>query len=133
MEAGGRDMGSSGLKAVLETMEGSAKRGLTYVRAANFLLVLEVVLLLSVAASLAVYVLTGGAHWQFAAAGAAFAAAATASSRLQGRFYRKALKELDKLEMLTIMAAVSAGHVDQAKALLKEKIEELKSRQAPSN
>jgi hypothetical protein len=56
-----------------------------------------------------------------------------AADKLSGRYCHKALKELDKLGMLAVMAAVSAGHVDQAKALLKEKLEELKSSRTPSN
>jgi len=114
------------LKAIIETMEGSAKKSLRYSRAVGFLSALEVASLLSVAASLAAYVFT--AYWQFAAAGAAFAAAAAASNWLQTRLYGMALRELDKLELLAAVAALTAGRADLALAVLKERTEELKKR-----
>jgi hypothetical protein len=107
-------------------MEGSAKKSLRYSRAVGFLSALEVASLLSVAASLAVYVFT--AYWPFAAAGVAFAAAAAASNWLQARLYGMALRELDRLELLAAVAALATGRADLALAVLREKAEELKKR-----
>lgn len=128
--SGSRGEGSQGaggvaLRALLAMMEGSAKRGLRYSRAVSFLSALEVASILSAVASLAAYVVTGGAHWQFAAAGAVSAAAAAASNRLQDRLYRKALKEFDRLQSL---AALATGRADVAEAVLKQELEELKRR-----
>jgi hypothetical protein len=127
-EGGVRDQGAGGaaLKALLAAMEGSAKRSLRYSRVAGFLSALETASLLAVAASLAAYVLTGGAHWQFAAAGAVSAAVAVASNRLQDRFYRKTLKELNRLELFAVLAALATGRTDLAEVIVKEKVEELK-------
>ena len=117
---------AAALKAVIETMEGSAKKSLSCSRAASFLSALEVALLLSAAASLAAYVFT--AYWQFAAAGAAFAAASAASNWLRGRLHGMALRELDRLELLAAVAALATGRADLAQAVLKENAEELKKR-----
>jgi len=121
-----RDTDSVAFKALIAAMEGSAKKSLRYSRAVGFLSALEVASLLSVAASLAVYVFT--AYWQFAAAGAAFAAAAAASNWLQIRLYGMALRELDRLELLAAVAALATGRADLALAVLKERAEELKKR-----
>jgi hypothetical protein len=115
-------------KTLLAAMEGSAKRSLRYSRVAGFLSALEVALLLSAAASLAAHVFTGGAHWQFVAVGVALVAVAAVSSWLQSRLYDKALKELDRLELLAVIAALAAGRVDMAQNMLMLKMEELKRR-----
>jgi len=125
MEVGGA------FKSVLNAVEDAAKKSLAYSRAAGFLSALEVALLISAALATVVYVFA--AYWQLIAVAAGLVATAFAANKLGNRYYSKTLKELDKLEMLAIVAALSAGLVDQAEALLREKIEELKSNQAPSN
>ncbi|MFZ8838778.1 MAG: hypothetical protein ACO2PM_07540 [Pyrobaculum sp.] len=122
------DAHAAALKVLLAAMEGSARRVLTHSRAAGALSVLEVALLLSVAASLAAYVFTGGAYWQLAAAGVASAAAAVASSWLQSRLYGKMLNELDRLELPAAVAALATGRTDIAQTMLMEKVKELKKR-----
>jgi hypothetical protein len=118
------------LKALLAAVEGSAKKSLRCSRVGDFLSALEAALLLSAALAAVACVFTGGARWQFAAAGAAFAAVAVASGWLQSRLRGKALKELDRLELLAAVAALATGRMDFALAVLTPKVEELKRRRS---
>jgi Flp pilus assembly protein TadB len=118
-------------KSILNAVEDAAKKSLAYSRAASFLSTLEAALLISAALATVVYVFA--AYWQLIAVAAGLVATAFAANKLGNHYYSKMLKELDKLEMLTIVAALSAGRVNQAKALLREKIGEPKSNQASSN
>jgi hypothetical protein len=111
-------------KALFAAMEGSAKRSLTYSRVAALLSALEVAL--AVLAAVAYFALNA-AYWQLAAASATLAAAALAAGRLHGYFYRKALTEFGRLELLAAVAALSTGRTDLAEAMLKEKVKELKN------
>jgi hypothetical protein len=107
-------------------------QGLAYSRIAGFLSTLEVALLASAALAGVAYVLSYAAYWQPAAAGTALAAAAFAVDKLSNRYHHKALKELERLEMLALVMALSVD-ADRAKELLRQKVEELKSGSAFSN
>ncbi len=125
MEAG------NALKSVLNAVEDAAKKSLAYGRISSFLSALEVALFISAALAVIAYVFA--TYWQIAAVGAALAVAALAVHKLSDRYYRKALKELDRLEALALIMALSVGPADRAKELLKQKVEELKSNLASSN
>jgi Flp pilus assembly protein TadB len=103
-----------------------------YSRASGFLSAVEAVLLVSAVLAAVVYVLSHAAYWQLAVAGAALVAAAIAADRLSSYCYRRALKELDRLEMLAYMMALSAGYVDQVQIMLKEKVEKEKNKKTMS-
>jgi hypothetical protein len=120
-------------KTLFAAMEGSAKRSLAYSRVAALLSALEVALFTSAVLAAVAYFVLNAAYWQLAAASAALAVAALAAGRLYGYFYRRALAEFGKLELLAAVAALSAGRTDLAETMLKEKAKELKSGQALSN
>jgi MFS family permease len=124
--------GSVAFEALLAAMEGSAKRSLAYGRVADFLSALEVALFASAALAGVAYVLSYAAYWQLAAVATALAVAAFAVDKLSDRYHRRALKELDRLEMLALVAALSVD-AGRAKELLKQKVEELKGGPASSN
>ena len=121
------------VEKLLETMEDVAEKSLTYSRASSFLSAVGFALFVSAALAAVAYVLSYGAYWQLLVANIALTAAMFVVDKLSDRYYHEALRELNKLESLAVVAALSTGHIDQAKALLKEKIEELKSNQASSN
>jgi hypothetical protein len=75
------------------------------------------------------YVLSYGAYWQLIAVNIALMVAMFVVDKLSDYFYHKALKEVDRLETLAIVTALSAGFTDQAEEMLKKKVEELKRRQ----
>jgi len=127
------EQGGRVVEKLLEAMKDVAEKSLMYSRASSFLSAAGFALFVSAALAAVAYVLSYGAYWQLLVASIALTAAMFVVDKLSNRYYHKALRELDKLEMLAIVAALSAGHIDQAKALLREKIEELKSNQTPSN
>ncbi len=87
-------------------MEGAAKRSLAYGKTAGFLSMLEVALPASAALAGVAYIFA--AYWQIAATCTALVAAVFAVDKLGNRYRRKALKELERLEMLTLVVALSA-------------------------
>jgi len=136
MEVRSADVAEQGGRVVerlLETIEDVAEKSLMYSRASSFLSAVGFALFVLAALAAVAYVLSYGAYWQLLVANIALTAAMFVVDKLSDRYYHKALKELDKLESLAVVAALSTGHIDQAKALLREKIEVLKSNQTPSN
>jgi len=121
-------MSNDVLKSLLDVAEGIAKKTLMYGRTSSFLSAVEAVLLVPAALAAVVYVLSHAAYWQPAVAGAALVAAAIVADKLSGYCYRRALEELDRLEMLAYMMALSAGYVDQVQIMLKEKAEKEKNK-----
>jgi len=111
---------------ILTVAERVAKRSLAYSRVASFLSKLGFVMFVSAALVAVAYILSYGVYWQLIAVDIALMAAMFVVDKLSDHYYRKAFKELDRLETLAIMAALSAGLVDQAEEMLKKKAEELK-------
>jgi hypothetical protein len=116
----------SNVEKLLAAVEDVTKRSLMYSRIASFLSKLGFVLFVSAALAAVAYILSYGAYWQLIAINIALMAAMFVADKLSDHYYRKALKELDRLETLAVMAALSAGLVDQAEEMLKKKVEELK-------
>jgi len=116
MEVGSADagQGSHVVKELLKTMEDVAEKSLMYSRASSFLSAVGFVLFVSAASAAVAYVLSYGAYWQLLAAGTALTAAMFAADKLSGRYYHKALKELDRLESLAYITALTAGLAGRA-------------------
>jgi hypothetical protein len=116
MEVGSADarQGSYVIKELLKIMEDVAKKSLMYSRASSFLSAVGFVLFVSAALAAVAYVLSYGAYWQLLVASVALTAAMFAADKLSDRYYHKALKELDRLESLAYITALSAGPAGQA-------------------
>ena len=116
----------SNVEKLLAAVEDAAKRSLMYGRIASFLSKLGFVMFVSAALAAVAYILSYGVYWQLIVVDIALMAAMFVADKLSDHYYRKAFKEVDRLEILAIMAALSAGLVDQAEEMLKKKVEELK-------
>jgi hypothetical protein len=109
---------------LLDMIKDATKRSLRYGRVASFLSALEIVLFASSAAIAVTYLLLY-AYWQLVAIGMALATMAFVTDRLCNRYYRKMFEEVDRMEMLSYILALTVD-VDKAKAMLQEKLDELK-------
>jgi len=110
------EQGGRVVEKLLETMEDVAEKSLMYSRASSFLSAVGFALFVSAALAAVAYVLSYGAYWQLLVANIALTAAMFVVDKLSDRYYHKALKELDKLESLAYIAALSAGPAGQVQA-----------------
>ena len=104
------------VERLLKAMEDVAEKSLMYSRASSFLSAVGFVLFVSAALAAVAYVLSYGAYWQLLVASIALTAAMFVVDKLSDRYYHKALRELDKLEPLTYITALSAGPAGQVHA-----------------
>jgi len=100
-------MSGEDVKMLLAAMEDAAKKVMKYSRVSSLLHKLTDMLFASAALTMVMYVLTS--YWQLIAAGVAALVAAFTTDKLSGRYYHKALREVDVLNKFATGLAKKVG------------------------